>query len=244
MLQIDFLTLFPEMVLAALDHSIPSRAAKAGLVRFGAVNPRDFTFDNHRTVDDNPYGGGPGMLMKIEPVSRAIESMALASEGTAVIVTDPTGELFTQEHAREFSRFERLVFLCGHYEGFDHRIEQRYATHSLSIGDYVLTGGELPALVMADSVVRLLPGALGSPASLTIDSFEDGLLSAPQYTRPEEFEGLKVPAVLLSGNHAEIQKWKRKESLRLTRERRPDLFSKVELSKQDRKLLSQLDELG
>lgn len=244
MLRIDFVTLFPEMVLGALEHSIPSRAAKAGLVEFCATNPRDFTFDNHKTVDDNPYGGGPGMLMKVEPISRAMASLELGDRPTAVVLTDPTGELFTQAHAREFSSLERLVFLCGHYEGFDHRIEEMYATHSLSIGDYVLTGGELPALVMADAAVRLIPGALGSPESLTIDSFEDGLLSAPQYTRPEEFEGRRVPPVLLSGNHAEIRKWKRKEALRLTRERRPDLFGMVELSKEDRKLLSQLDDLG
>ena len=244
MLRIDFVTLFPEMVLGALEHSIPSRAARADLVEFRAVNPRDFTFDNHKTVDDNPYGGGPGMLMKIEPISRAMASLELPKEKIAVVLTDPTGPLFTQAHAREFSNLDRLVFLCGHYEGFDHRIEELYATHPLSIGDYVRTGGEFPALVMADAAVRLIPGALGSAESLTIDSFEDGLLSAPQYTRPEDFQGHKVPSVLLSGNHAEIRKWKRKEALRITRERRPDLFGQVDLSKEDRKLLSQLDDLG
>jgi len=237
-LRIDFVTLFPEMVLGVLEHSIPKRAESAGLVSFSAISPRQFTTDVHRTVDDSPYGGGPGMVIKIEPVAAAMAALEL-EEGTAVVMTDPTGDPFTQARAHELAARSRVVFLCGHYEGFDHRIEELYATHVFSIGDYVLTGGELPALAMADAMIRLLPGALGCAESLEIDSHREGILSAPQYTRPEDFQGHKVPAVLLSGNHAEIRKWRRREALLLTRDRRPDLWSQVQLSKEDRKLLGE-----
>jgi tRNA (guanine37-N1)-methyltransferase len=236
-MRIDFVTLFPEMVLNAVDHSILKRASQADLVEFDAVNPRDFTTDKHRTVDDNPYGGGPGMLMKCEPLAAAIDSLDL-EEDTAIVLTDPTGSLFTQAIARELSERQHVVFLCGHYEGIDDRIRELYATHTLSIGDYVLTGGELPSLVMADAIVRLLPGALGSPDSLEADSFHDALLSAPQYTRPEEFRGLKVPEVLLSGHHEHIRKWRREQSLLLTKRRRPDLLSSANLDKLEENMLS------
>jgi tRNA (guanine37-N1)-methyltransferase len=234
MLRIDFVTLFPEMVQGALGHSIPKRAREAGLADYGVANPRDFTTDKHRTVDDRPFAGGPGMLMKAEPVSQAIDSVGPAD---AIVMTDPTGRHFDQAAARELSLFAHVVFVCGHYEGIDDRIRQKYATHVFSIGDFVLTNGELPALVMADAMVRLIPGVLGSEESLAIDSHSDGLLSAPQFTRPVEWRGLSVPSVLLSGNHAEIAKWKRREALRLTREQRPDLFGKAKLIESDLKLL-------
>lgn len=233
-LRIDFVTLFPEMVLGALDHSIPRRAADAGRVAFGVANPRDFTSDKHRTVDDSPFGGGPGMLLKAEPVARAIESLGAAD---AVVLTDPTGEAFTQSAATELSRTEHVVFVCGHYEGIDDRVRRAFATHVFSIGDYVLTNGELAALVMADSVVRLAPGVLGNEESLGIDSHSDGLLSAPQFTRPEIWRDLPAPAVLLSGDHRKVADWKRRESLQITRSRRPDLFARAKLSAADLKLL-------
>lgn len=241
MLKVDFVTLFPEMVLEATNHSILRRAREKGLVQFFASNPREFTHDNHRTVDDNPFGGGSGMVMKCEPVSAAIESTGI-QEGTAIVFTDPTGALFTQNVAAELSQKPQVVFVCGHYEGIDDRVRQLYATHFLSIGDFVLTGGELPALVMADAVVRLLPGALGSAESLEQDSHSEGLLSAPQFTRPEEFRGLVVPEVLRSGDHGKIAAWRRKQALLLTRQNRPDLFWKAELTEKDLKLLKEGDQ--
>ncbi len=237
-MRIDFVTLFPEMVLGALEHSMMKRAQDKGIARFSAVNPRDFTTDNHRTVDDVPYGGGPGMLLKIEPIHKALLSMEIAP-GTPVVLTDPTGPLFSQEMAESWAQEERVVFLCGHYEGFDHRIRTQLATHAVSIGDYVLTGGELPALVMADALVRLQEGLLGNAGSLGIDSHQgEGLLSAPQYTRPEVYQGEAVPAVLRSGHHKEIAQWKRLMALKLTREIRPDLFSKLTLAKKELDMLS------
>ncbi|MBX3119511.1 MAG: tRNA (guanosine(37)-N1)-methyltransferase TrmD [Fimbriimonadaceae bacterium] len=237
MLRIDFVTLFPEMVLDAVGHSILRRAVDAGKVGFGAANPRDFTEDKHRTVDDKPFGGGPGMLMMPEPVSRAIESLQ-PGPSAAIVMTDPTGETFQQKHAVELSQKEQVIFLCGHYEGIDDRIRQKYATHVFSIGDFVLTGGELPALVMADAITRLLPGVLGDSDSLTIDSHSDGLLSAPQYTKPAEWNGMAVPDVLRSGDHAAIERFKREQALKLTRDRRPDLFCRARLDKKDVDMLS------
>jgi tRNA (guanine37-N1)-methyltransferase len=237
MLRIDFVTLFPDMVNQALGHSMLKRASERGLVDFGTVNPRDFTQDRHRTVDDTPYGGGPGMLMKVEPVVEAFESLG-TGPATAVVLTDPTGRRFAQPDAQELSRFERIVFLCGHYEGFDHRVRTLLATHVFSIGDFVLTGGELPALVMADAVSRLVPGVLDSEDSLRADSHAEGLLSAPQFTRPESFRGEEVPKVLLSGDHGAIDRWRRRESLRLTRDLRPDLFAQARLDLQDLDVLS------
>lgn len=239
MLRIDFVTLFPEMMLEAVSHSILRRATEAGLVEFHATNPRDFTTDNHRTVDDSPYGGGPGMVMKCEPIALALDSIGIQA-GAAVVMTDPTGIQFNQALAKDFSKRPQVVFLCGHYEGIDDRIRQLYATHTVSLGDFVLTGGELPSLTMSDATVRLLPGALGSADSLTVDSHSDGLLSAPQYTRPEDFRGLKVPEALLSGNHEAIRNWRRLQAVNLTRQHRPDLFCKAELDKKDLDMLSSL----
>lgn len=227
------------MVLAAARHSILRRAEDNGIVEFGATNPRDFTHDNHRTVDDSPYGGGPGMVMMCEPVSAAINSTRKGEANCAVVVVDPTGEPFTQASAAELATLDQIILVCGHYEGIDGRITELYATHVFSVGDFVVTGGELPALLIADSVVRLLPGALGSEESLTVDSHGDSLLSAPQYTRPESFEGLAVPKVLRSGDHGAVAAWRRARALTHTRATRPDLFWAAQLRKQDCKLLSE-----
>jgi tRNA (guanine37-N1)-methyltransferase len=227
------------MAMEACRHSILGRAESGGKVRFSAVNPRDFASDKHRTVDDTPYGGGPGMLMKPDVVASAIESLPTReNERRAVVFCEPTGRLFTQADAAELASYERLIFVCGHYEGIDDRVRQLFATHTFSIGDFVLTGGELPALVMADAVVRLLPGVLGSEASLAIDSHADGLLSAPQFTRPEVFRDLRVPEELVGGDHGRAGKWKRAQSLLATRRSRPDLFCRAKLEKGDADMLS------
>lgn len=218
------------------------RASEGGFVTFDAINPRDFCYDSHQKVDDVPYGGQPGMLIKAEPVALALEAIESNPESreerTAVISTDPTGRRFDQAMAREFAQASRLVFLCGHYEGFDERLTRRFCTHSVSIGDFVLTNGELPALVMVDAVVRLLPGVLGSQASLAADSHSDGLLSAPNYTRPEVWRGEPVPDVLRSGNHEEIRRWRRQQALLATKLLRPDLLAKAKLDKRDLDVLS------
>lgn len=236
-MRLDFVTLFPEMVLHACRHSILERAEASGKVTFGAANPRDFATDKHRTVDDSPFGGGPGMLMKPDVVSAAIRSLQPGTN-SAIVFCEPSGKLFTQSDAHELSGFDQLIFVCGHYEGIDDRVRQIFATHVFSIGDYVLTGGELPALVMADAVVRLMPGVLGSAESLQIDSHEGGLLSAPQFTRPEVFEGLEAPEVLRSGDHKKAARWKREQALKTTRENRPDLFCRANLEKSDPDMLS------
>jgi len=242
MLEVGFVTLFPEMVLQALGHSILRRAEQAGLVSFSTSDPRDFATDKHRTVDSRPFGGDSGMLLMAEPVAQAIERLLPSAKSpkpdTAVVFPDPTGHLFTQSHASELSRCERVVFVCGHYEGIDDRVRQTFATHVLSLGDFVLTNGEMPALIMADAAVRLLPGVLGSPESLDQDSHSDGLLSAPQFTRPETWRGLAVPEVLRSGDHKKVAEWKRRQALLLTRINRPDLFAKAPLSKKDLELLA------
>lgn len=237
MLRVDFVTLFPEMVLAPTSQSILRRASERKLAMFGVVNPRDFAHDAHRTVDDSPYGGGPGMVLMAGPVSEAIRSLQ-PSEETAVVISEPSGRLFAQADAKDLSRRTRIIFVCGHYEGIDHRISERFATHIFSIGDYVLTGGELPAMVMADAIVRLIPGVVGDEGSLVIDSHSDGLLSSPQYTRPENFEGDRVPEVLLSGDHQAVARWRRSQSLSITRELRPDLFCFATIDKKDLDLLS------
>jgi tRNA (guanine37-N1)-methyltransferase len=238
--KVQFLSLFPETLVPFLNSSMLGRASRAGLVEFGVVNPRDFCTDKHLKVDDTPFGGHPGMLIKVEPVWLAVESLTPDSEA-AIVLPSPAAKPFTQEDASALSRLDHLIFLCGHYEGFDHRIESELATHSYSLGDFVLTNGEMPALCMADAVIRLLPGVLGEPQSLLEDSFADGLLSAPNYTRPEIWRDMRVPEVLLSGNHAAIKKWRRKESLRVTAKLRPDLLAKAELSKADLKLLAELE---
>ncbi len=221
-MKIEVLTLFPEAFPGPLGESITGRAVESGLVTVSAVNLRDFAHDARGTVDDKPYGGGPGMLMKVEVLFEAVE--ALRRPETAVIFPTPRGRKFTQALAREWSTREHLLFVCGHYEGMDQRVYDRLADYEVSIGDYVLTSGVLPAMVMADAVIRLLPGALGSGESSEQESFSESLLEYPQYTRPPEFRGLKVPEVLLSGDHGRIERWRRAESERLTRERRPDCW--------------------
>lgn len=235
-MRISFVSLFPEAVLGAVRHSMLMRAEAAGIVRFDAINPRDFANDSHRTVDDAPFGGGAGMVMKPDVVSAAIEAAKTMAD-CEIIFTDPAGELFKQMHAKELASSKEIIFVCGHYEGIDERAAQRHATRRFSIGDFVLTGGELPAAVMADAIVRLLPGVLGDPESLEQDAFADGLLTHPQYTRPQDWEGQRVPEVLLGGNHEAIARWRRAYRLQLTRKLRPDLLARAPLSKDDLKLL-------
>lgn len=220
-LRIDILTLFPEIFFGPLGHSIVGRAREKNLVEINAVNLRDYTHDYRKTVDDKPYGGGPGMLMKVEPLYEAVQS--LKREGSKVILTSPGGERFNQKLARELAKEEHLIIICGHYEGVDERVKT-FVDREISIGDFILTSGNLAAMVMTDAVVRLLPGALGDPESEQEESFETGLLEYPQYTRPPVFNGIKVPDVLLSGDHQKIEKWRKAESISRTLDKRPDLF--------------------
>jgi tRNA (guanine37-N1)-methyltransferase len=221
-MKIDVLTLFPAMFAGPLDESIVMRARQTGLLDLKIHNLRDYAHDRHKTVDDRPFGGGPGMLLKPEPIFEAVEH--LAREQTRVILLSPAGRVFNQAVARELAQQDDLLIITGHYEGFDERVREHLADDELSIGDYVLTNGALPAMVIIDAVTRLLPGALGDDESTLEESFSHGLLEYPQYTRPAQFRGLKVPEVLLSGNHAEIAKWRAEYSRQRTKERRPDLL--------------------
>ncbi|MBE6406719.1 MAG: tRNA (guanosine(37)-N1)-methyltransferase TrmD [Lentisphaerae bacterium] len=223
-LKFDIITLFPEIFFGPLGGSIVGRAIEKGIVEVNAVNLRDYTHDKRGTVDDKPYGGGAGMLMKVEPLFEAVED--LRKENTLVLMTSPSGEPFNQKMAHELAAKEHIMIICGHYEGVDERVREALVDREVSIGDYVLTSGNLPAMVMVDAVTRLLPGALGSPESEVDESFENGLLEYPQYTRPPVFRGMAVPEVLLSGNHAEIAKWRREQSEQRTAGRRPDLLNK------------------
>jgi tRNA (guanine37-N1)-methyltransferase len=220
--KIDVLTLFPAMFAGPLDESIIKRAREAGLLDLRIHQLRDYAHDRHKTVDDRPFGGGPGMLLKPEPIFEAVEK--IARESTRVILMSPSGRPFTQAIARELAQRDDLLIVTGHYEGFDERIREQLADDELSIGDYVLTNGALPAMVVVDAVTRLLPGVLGDDDSSKDESFSGGLLEYPQYTRPAEFRGMKVPEMLLSGNHAEIAKWRVEQSRLRTKERRPDLM--------------------
>jgi tRNA (guanine37-N1)-methyltransferase len=221
-MKIDVLTLFPAMFAGPLDESIIKRAREAGRLDLAIHNLRDYAHDRHKTVDDRPFGGGPGMLLKPEPIFEAVES--LARESTRVILLSPAGRPFSQAIARELAGLEHLLMVSGHYEGFDERVRQELADDELSIGDYVLTNGALPVMVIIDAVTRLLPGVLGDEGSAQDDSFSRGLLEYPQFTRPAEFRGMKVPEVLLSGNHAEIARWRAEQARMRTQERRPDLL--------------------
>jgi tRNA (guanine37-N1)-methyltransferase len=238
-MQIDIITIFPEMFPGPLGHSIIGRALERGLFRLGVHNLRDYTTDKHRIVDDAPYGGGAGMVMKPEPIFRAVGSLAQKGQ-RRVILLCPQGELFTQEKDWELSREDHLILICGHYEGIDERVRQHLVTDEISTGDYILTGGEIPAMVLVDAVVRLLPEVLGEQTSLQEETFTDSLLEYPQYTRPPEWEGMAVPAVLLSGHHEEIRRWRRKEALRRTLMRRPDLLERAALTEEDRALLREI----
>lgn len=245
-MRIDVLTIFPEVVHCGTDYSIVKRAREKGLVSVFVHDLRDFTEDKHRTTDEPPYGGGAGMVMKPEPIFRAVEHIRNKywTDRTRVILLSPQGEIFAQQKAMEFSKCPHMVFICGHYEGVDERVREHLVSDEVSIGDYILTGGELPALVVMDAVIRLVPGVLGAEQSALDESFSEGLLEYPQYTRPADFQGWRVPDVLLSGHHAEIAKWRRMQSLKRTLERRPDLLEKAHLTNEDRKLLEELKESG
>lgn len=242
---IDIVTIFPAMVEAALSEGVVAKARERNLVDIRARDLRAFTGDRHRTTDDVPYGGGPGMVMKPEPIFRAVEAIA-AERGRpdAVVLMTPQGRLFTHREAERLSRCERVIVICGRYEGVDERVSEALVTDELSIGDYVLTGGELPALVVVDAVVRLRPGVVGDQASVEGDSFVRGLLDHPHYTRPAEMRGMAVPGVLLSGHHAEIDRWRRQQRLRRTRIRRPDLLDGADLSDEELNELKKLTSEG
>ncbi len=220
-MKIDVLTLFPEMFVGPLDFSMVKRARDVGILDLRVVNLRDYTHDRHKTVDDKPFGGGPGMLLKPEPIFEAVEN--LANKKTRVIMLTPGGRKFDQRIARELSQQEHLLFLCGAYEGFDERV-RTLVRDEISIGDFVLTNGALPAMMMIDAITRLLPGVLGDENSSVDESFSHGVLEYPHFTRPAEFRGMKVPDILLSGNHAAIDKWRREQAKVRTQERRPDLL--------------------
>ena len=221
-MKINVVTLFPAMFKSVLAESILKRAQKSGAVEIKIHNLRDWTTDKHRMVDDRPFGGGPGMVLKVDVLHRAIEDLREQDPKAQVILLTPQGEKYSQQRAQDLSQSKSLILITGHYEGFDDRI-RKYVDQEISIGDYVLTGGELPAMTIIDSVVRLLPGVLGDENSAPTDSFSSGGLGYPQYTRPEEFAGEKVPAVLLSGNHSEIKKWRQEQAKKRTQKRRPDL---------------------
>jgi tRNA (guanine37-N1)-methyltransferase len=237
--QIDILTLFTEMFRGVFDSGVIGRAMEQGLVSIGLHNFRDQAHDRHHTVDDYPYGGGAGMVLKPEPIFETVEAIKGESD-IPVILLNPAGRLFNQKVAEEFARYSQMIIICGRYEGVDERVSQHLATNEISIGDYVLTGGEIAAMVIIDAVVRLLPGVLGSELSPMEDSHVAGLLEYPQYTRPPSYRGWPVPEVLLSGNHAQIAGWRREQSIRRTCQRRPELLDKVELSPEERRLVQKL----
>ena len=235
------MTLFPEMIMEGLSKSIIGRAQQKECISLDAVNIRDYTLDKHKKVDDYPYGGGAGMVMQAEPVYAAHQSLEeQAGQKLRTIYLTPQGCTFNQKMAEEFAQEEELVFLCGHYEGIDERVLEEVVTDYVSIGDYVLTGGELPAMVMIDTISRLVPGVLNNDVSAETESFQDSLLEYPQYSRPEEWRGKKVPPILLSGHHANVEKWRREQSVIRTAKNRPDLIEKAQLTKEEQKLAEEV----
>jgi tRNA (guanine37-N1)-methyltransferase len=240
-MQIDFLTLFPEFYPSPLSQSMLQRAQLQGAVTFRVINLRDFAEDRHQVTDDRPFGGGPGMVLKIEPLAKAIRKARQEDPGVRVILMSPQGPAFSQAKALELAQHQHLLLLCGHYEGVDDRV-RFYIDEVLSIGDYILTGGEIPALAVADAVTRLLPGVLGGEDAAAEESFQTGLLEYPHYTRPRVFEGYEVPPVLLGGDHRRIAQWRRQEALRRTAALRPDLLAQAVLTEEDRKFLQTLAE--
>lgn len=241
-MKFDVVTLFPELIYNYCNSSIVGRAQRQEIVSVNTINPRNFTYDNHKTVDDTPYGGGAGMVLKCEPFFEAMESIAISNNCQPILLT-PQGKPYNQKIALELTKSDQIILVCGHYEGFDERIRTNFNLMEISIGDFVLTGGELGALSIIDSVTRLIPGSLGKEESFYYDTFSDDLLEYPHYTRPYDFRGMKVPEVLLSGNHKEIAKWRRIQSVKRTYEKRPDLFKKFlesNLSKEDKCILKEL----
>jgi tRNA (guanine37-N1)-methyltransferase len=236
---VDILTLFPQMFQGMFDSGIMKRASEQKLVSIGVHNIRDYTHDKHHTADDYPYGGGAGMVLKPEPIFEAVESIEREAE-TPIILLSPQGRLFCQQVAQELASYNQLILICGHYEGVDERVREHLASDEISIGDYVLSGGELAAMVVIDGVFRLVPGVLGSEASPLDDSHVGGMLEYPQYTRPASYRGWPVPEVLLSGNHAQIDSWRREQAIRRTYKQRPELLDKAELSSEERRLVERL----
>lgn len=241
-MRIDIVSLFPEMFDGPLNCSILGRAQNGGLTKISVVNPRDFTTDKHHIVDDYPFGGGSGMIMKPEQFFACVESLMPSppQPRPRIILMSPVAPRFCQADAERLSQYEHLVLLCGHYEGVDERVREFLCDEALSVGDYVLTGGELPAMIVTDAVLRLLPGVLGANDAAALDSYSSGLLEYPQYTRPRQYREMEVPTVLLSGNHAEINQWRRQQSLKRTYQLRPDLLDSVVLSPADQKFLNSL----
>ena len=240
-MQFYIMTLFPEMVMQGLDTSIIGRAMNKGLLSIEAVNIRDYAFNKHNSVDDYPYGGGAGMLMQAEPVYQCYQAVEeKIGKKPRVIYLSPQGKTFNQNMAEEFANEEELVFICGHYEGIDERVLEEIVTDYVSIGDYVLTGGELPAMIMVDAISRLVPGVLHNDVSAEFESFQDNLLEYPQYSRPEVWHDKRVPEVLMSGHHANIEKWRREQSVIRTAKNRPDLLEKAELTEAERRLADSL----
>ena len=240
-MRIDVVTILPDMVRDALQYSVVGRAISSGIVDVRIVDLRDYADDVHRTTDDTPCGGGGGMIMKPEPIAGALDSIAAEHRPDRIILTDPQGRMFNQSEAWALASEEHLVIICGRYEGVDERVREHLVSHLYSIGDYVVSGGELPALVMMDAVIRLVPGVLGNALSAEQESFADGLLDYPQYTRPRSFRGWSVPEVLLNGNHADINRWRRQQQLLRTRALRPDLWARYRPTEEDVRLLAEAD---
>ncbi len=240
-MRIDVITIFPEMIANGIGYSVVKRAQENGLLNVVIHDLRDFAHNQHRSVDDYCYGGGAGMLMKPEPLFGAIESIPL-DDSTKIVLLSPQGELLTQDMARRLSLLDHLILICGHYKGVDERVRQALITGEISIGDYVLSGGEIPALVVIDAVSRLIPGVLGNYESAQDDSFTEGILDCPRYTRPAEYQGMRVPEVLLSGDHERIRKWQRQQAIMRTFHRRPELLENVPLSDEDLEFLNTLEE--
>jgi tRNA (guanine37-N1)-methyltransferase len=240
MIRFDILSIFPEMFESPFNYSILKRAQEGGVVEIHLHNIRDYAEDKHKMTDDAPYGGGGGMVMKVEPIDRALASVAPVRDNALVVLLTPQGETFSQKIAEDMSEYSRIVLICGHYEGVDERVRVYLVDKEISVGDFVLTGGELSAMIVVDAVSRLVPGVLGNYESASFDSFSTGLLEYPHYTRPAHYRDWQVPEVLLSGHHREIEIWRRKESLKRTYLRRPDLLEKIKLSEEDRKILEEI----
>jgi tRNA (guanine37-N1)-methyltransferase len=239
-MQFDIITIFPEIFRGVFEFGIIRRAVEAGLIAINLHDLRDYTFDRHRQVDDRPFGGGAGMVMKPEPLFRAIEAVTHQAKDATVVMLSPQGRLLTQRVVEELALRERVVLICGRYEGVDERVIEQLADDEISIGDYVLSGGEIPAMVLVDGVTRLIPGALGCNESAERDSFADGLLDYPHYTRPVEYRGLKAPDVLTGGHHGEIEKWRRRKAMAKTLSRRPDLLERRALNEDERRLIAEI----